>query len=216
MMDKNKAVVCCLLATSAIMLSENNKGKSKIWSKKWYLKRNISCDAHLLHELLGTECLEMMPSWCRQGNWGKCGIPWVNCAVLCVKDDWKGQFWGLRYSLSKLRSLLSFPSGMTSHSKLAQFDWECLARFKDFVYSLVFLLNNTSNLWFYIAFCCCVVSFFFSGTLAKLRNATISFVMPACSPVHPHGTTWFPNGRIFMKFDIWIFFVKLSRKFKFH
>ena len=33
---------------------------------------------------------------------------WVNCAVLCVKDDWKGQFWGLRYCLSKLRSLLSF------------------------------------------------------------------------------------------------------------
>jgi hypothetical protein len=28
--------------------------------------------------------------------------------ILCVKDDWKGQFWGLRYRLSKLRSLLSF------------------------------------------------------------------------------------------------------------
>jgi len=27
---------------------------------------------------------------------------------LCVKDDWKGQFWGLRYCLSKLHSLLSF------------------------------------------------------------------------------------------------------------
>ena len=51
---------------------------------------------------------EMMPSRCRQVNWGKCGIPWVNCAVLCVKDDWKGQFWGLRYCLSKLHSLLSF------------------------------------------------------------------------------------------------------------
>jgi hypothetical protein len=23
-----------------------------MWSKKWYLKRNISCDAHLLNELL--------------------------------------------------------------------------------------------------------------------------------------------------------------------
>jgi len=22
-----------------------------MWSKKWYLKRNISCDAHLLNEL---------------------------------------------------------------------------------------------------------------------------------------------------------------------
>jgi hypothetical protein len=47
--DKNKAVVCCLLATSAIMLSEKKKKKRKMWSKKWYLKRNISCDAHLLN-----------------------------------------------------------------------------------------------------------------------------------------------------------------------
>ena len=53
--DKNKAVVCCLLATSAIMLSEKKKRKRKMWSKKWYLKRNISCDAHLLNELLETD-----------------------------------------------------------------------------------------------------------------------------------------------------------------
>ena len=45
MVDKNKAVVCCLLATLAIMLSEKKKRKRKMWSKKWYLKRNISCDA---------------------------------------------------------------------------------------------------------------------------------------------------------------------------
>jgi hypothetical protein len=67
MVDKNKAIVCCLLATSAIILSEKKKRKLKTWSKKWYLKRN-----HLLNELLETdvdvECLEMMPSWCRQVN----------------------------------------------------------------------------------------------------------------------------------------------------
>jgi len=27
----------------------------------------------------------MMPSWCRQVNWGNCGIPWVNCAFLCER-----------------------------------------------------------------------------------------------------------------------------------
>jgi len=54
MVDKNKDVVCCLLATSTIMLSEKKKRKRKIWSKKWYLKRNISCDVHLLNELLET------------------------------------------------------------------------------------------------------------------------------------------------------------------
>jgi len=53
--DKNKAVVCCLLATSAIMLSEKKKRKRKMWSKKWYLERNVSCDAYLLNGLLETD-----------------------------------------------------------------------------------------------------------------------------------------------------------------
>jgi hypothetical protein len=70
--DKNRAVVCCLLATSAIMLSGKKKRKCKMWSKKWYLERNISCDVHLLNGLIETdveiECLEMMPSWCGQVN----------------------------------------------------------------------------------------------------------------------------------------------------
>ena len=52
MVDKNKAVVCCLLTTSVVMLSEKKKRKRKMWSKKWYLKRNISWDVHLLDELL--------------------------------------------------------------------------------------------------------------------------------------------------------------------
>jgi len=53
--DNNKAVVCCLLVTSAIMLSEKRKRKRKMWGKKWYLKRNISCDVHLLNELLESD-----------------------------------------------------------------------------------------------------------------------------------------------------------------
>jgi len=55
MVDKNKAVVCRLLATPAIMLSEKKKRKRKMWSKKWNLKRSVSCDAHLLNELLETD-----------------------------------------------------------------------------------------------------------------------------------------------------------------
>jgi len=55
LMDKNRAVVCCLLATSAVMLSEKKKRKRKVWCKKWYLKRNISCNAVLLNELLETD-----------------------------------------------------------------------------------------------------------------------------------------------------------------
>jgi len=52
------------------MLYEQKKRKRKMWIKKWYLKRNISRDGHLLNELLETDvednCLEMMPSWCQQ------------------------------------------------------------------------------------------------------------------------------------------------------
>ena len=55
MVDKNKAAICCLLVTSAIMLSEKKEKKRKMCSKKWYLKRNISCDADLLNELLETD-----------------------------------------------------------------------------------------------------------------------------------------------------------------
>jgi len=55
MVDKNKAVVCCLLATSAVMLSGQKKRKCKMWGMKWYLERNITRDAHLLNEMLETD-----------------------------------------------------------------------------------------------------------------------------------------------------------------
>ena len=55
--DKNKVDVCCLLATSAINLSEKKKRNRKMWSKMWYLKRNIICDVHLLNELLEKDVL---------------------------------------------------------------------------------------------------------------------------------------------------------------
>ena len=43
-----------------------------------------------------------------------------------------------------------------------------------------------------------------------------SSCLSVCLSVCPHGTTGIPTGRIFMKFDIWVFFENLSRKFKFH
>ena len=53
-------------------------------------------------------CLEMMPSWCRQVNWGNCGITWVNCAVLCVWKTTEKDSSQACVCLSKLRSWLSF------------------------------------------------------------------------------------------------------------
>jgi hypothetical protein len=81
MVDKNKAVVCCLLAPSAITLSEKKKRKRRMWSKKWYLKRNISCDVHLLNELLETD------------------VPGDDAIVV-----WAGKLRKLGDSLSELRS----------------------------------------------------------------------------------------------------------------
>jgi hypothetical protein len=53
---------CRLLFASHIghnvILKEEKK--AKMWCKKWYLKRNISCEAHLLNEFWKVECFEMM------------------------------------------------------------------------------------------------------------------------------------------------------------
>ena len=47
-------------------------------------------------------------------------------------------------------------------------------------------------------------------------SVNINFVMSACLFVRP--SAWnkpAPTGQIFMKFDIWVYFENLSRKFKF-
>jgi len=139
--DKNMALVCCLLATSAIMLSEKKKRKRKMCNKKWHLKRNISCDVHLLNGLLETD------------------VPWDDAIVV-----WAGKLRKLWDSLSEPRSSVCerrlertvlrpallhyqnctvysvFPSGMTSDSKIAQFNWECIGRLKK-------LLQHVIELW---------------------------------------------------------------------
>ena len=109
MVDKDKAVVCCLLVTSALMLYEKKKRKRKMWSKKWYLQRNTSCDADLQLELLETD---VHGDDAIVVSAGKLRKLWDSLSELrsslCVKNDWKGEFCGLRYCLSKLRSLLRF------------------------------------------------------------------------------------------------------------
>jgi len=77
MADKNKAVVCCLLAKSAIMLPEKKERKRKMWSKMWYFTRNISCDAHLLNELLETDVEKMVHiNYLRMVSVGRLRKPW--------------------------------------------------------------------------------------------------------------------------------------------
>jgi hypothetical protein len=182
MVDKNKAVVCCLLATSAIMLSQKKNRKRKTWSRKWYLKRNMSFGAYLLNEFLETGVEdyklfenEMMLSWCRQVNWGNCGIPWVNCAVLCVKGDWKGQFWGLRYYIQNSAVYSVFPSGMTLHSKIAQFNWVWIAPFREVMYVSVIEFERRCLLCFHTMQCYMWVLTFWSGMLSGLGRLKDKF-----------------------------------------
>ena len=123
MVDKNRAVVCCLLATSSIMLSENKKRKRKMWSKKWYLERNISCDVHLLYELLETD----VPSDdAIVVSAGKLRKLWDSLSELCsslFKTTGKDSSEAWAIVCQNCRVYTVFPSGITSHSAIAQFNW---------------------------------------------------------------------------------------------
>ena len=96
-----------------------------MWSKKWYFKRNISRDARLLNELLDTDVPWDDAIVVSAGKLRKLWDSLSQLRILCVKDDWKGHFWCLRYCLSKLRSFLSFSVG-----KIAQFNWERIRCFR--------------------------------------------------------------------------------------
>ena len=132
MVDKKKAVICCLLATSALMLSEKKKVKRKMWTKKWYLKRNISCDVHLLNELCALRSFHR-----GVGRWNEetVGFPeWT--ALFCVwKKTGKDSSEACAIACQNCAFYLVSPSGMTSHSKIAQFNWECIERrIKDHIF----------------------------------------------------------------------------------
>ena len=60
---------------------------------------------------------------------------------------------------------------------------------------------------------CCTIRITFVGALAKLRNATICFLMSVCPGYWDYSV---PTVRIFMKFYIWGLHENLSREFKFH
>jgi hypothetical protein len=47
--------VMCGCFGNVCNVAEKKKIKRKMWSKKWHLKRNISCDVHLLNEWLETD-----------------------------------------------------------------------------------------------------------------------------------------------------------------
>jgi hypothetical protein len=46
----------------------------------------------------------------------------VNCALLCVKDDWKDSSEACAIACKHCAVYSVFPSGMMSHSKITQFN----------------------------------------------------------------------------------------------
>ena len=57
----------------------------------------------------------------------------------------------------------------------------------------------------------------FLGAFEKLRKVTAGFIMSVCPSVYLFSwNNLAPNERILMKLDIWAFFEKMSRKFKFN
>jgi hypothetical protein len=56
----------------------------------------------------------------------------------------------------------------------------------------------------------CFIGTQFLGAFAKLRETTNNFVMSVCPSAWNNSA---PTERIFMKFDIWVFFENLARKF---
>ena len=88
------------------------------------LLKTVDCLCYLLLSVMFCSCLEMMSSWSRQVNWGNCGIPWLNCAVLF--KIWLERT-VLRHILFPVETehLNKVSSGMTSHSKISQLIWKC-------------------------------------------------------------------------------------------
>jgi hypothetical protein len=131
MVVKNKAVICCLLVTSAIMLFEKKKLKHKMWSKSgnWNESYHVMLISFIhcgrlsafrwCHRGIGRLIEETVrfPEWTAQfsvwkttGKEGSeaCATACQDCAVYSV-----------------------FPSGMTSHIKIAMFNLEFIGHLRE-------------------------------------------------------------------------------------
>ena len=113
------------------MLYEKKNRKRKMWSKKWYLKNDIiirCSSAELMsalrwcHRGVGRQTEETVGfrEWTAQFSmWKATGKDsYVACAIACQN-----------YAVYSI-----FPSGMTSHSKIVQLKWQCLASFRNIPY----------------------------------------------------------------------------------
>jgi hypothetical protein len=101
------------------MLSEKKKRKRKMWSKKWYLVRNISCDAHLLNELLETDdAIVVSAAKLRK----LCDSLSEVRSSLCERRLERTVLRPALFPIKTAQFTQFFPSGVMSHNKIAQFN----------------------------------------------------------------------------------------------
>jgi len=104
-------------------VSEKKKRKRKMWSKKWYLKRNISCNAHLLIELLERDVPCDVAIVVSAGKLRKLCYPLSElCSSLCERRLERTVVRPALLPVKTAQFTQFFPSGITSHSKIAQFN----------------------------------------------------------------------------------------------
>jgi hypothetical protein len=101
------------------MLSEKKKIKRKMWIRKWYLKRNVSCDVHLLNELLESDDAIVVSA-------GKLRKLWDSLSDLrsdlCERRLERTVLRPAILSVKTAQFTQFFWSGMTSRSTIAQFN----------------------------------------------------------------------------------------------
>jgi hypothetical protein len=93
-----------------------------MWSKKWYLKRNISCDAHLLNELLETDVPRDDAIVVSAGKLRKLWDSPSELRSSVSKTTGKNSSEACAIACQKCAVYSVFLSGMTSQSKITQFN----------------------------------------------------------------------------------------------
>ena len=109
----------------------------------WMFSGTAQVSLQVYQFFVSSVCLLVrVTSWYWQVNWGNCGIPWVNCEVSVWRTTGKDSSEACAITCQNCAVYSVFPSGMMSHSKIAQFNWQCIA---PFTLTMVWKHNPTTS-----------------------------------------------------------------------
>ena len=131
---------------------------------------------------------------------GTCCLHLLNMVIVCCSGKMAIEF---SEAVSKISYLWSYFGSSVVWMRTSFFMVQC--------WKAVWCVQNMLRIQLTAAvFRLCLPSFL--GAFAKLRKATISFVMSGRPSAWNKSA---PTGRIFMKFDIWVFFRKSVERIQF-